>query len=384
MTDRIVHLHVGRSVHPIYAEQLHALPEGFRYRYVHPGLGDATTPTKRIVEQRDTLREARTRAKELAARTLARAGYVRLSTPRIGDDVDLIHSAQFMLRNPPKPYVVDFEQVGVFSLYQQLALTRPWARERLRRAILDDRCKHLLPWSDAARDGLLQRRRRQRRAQGHDAAARRSAPRSPRPKTRGDGPLRVLFVGTAFYEKGGVEAIRAATRARERPARRHQLRPRRLRRAGGRDRPRARPPRPGRAPVRPVPRAAVPEPHGHVRLGRDRGDGPRPAGDRARPPRAQRADRRRLRPAASRPRTCSTATTGSRTTRSRCRCRRTSSRRCAIRARRTWTGSRRRSRGSRTTTRSTSGSPPARSPASPDSMEHRRAELARIYGDAIS
>ena len=98
--------------------------------------------------------------------------------PRIADDVDLIHSAQFMLRNPPKPYVVDFEQVGVFSLYQQLALTRPWARDRLRRAILDDRCQHLLPWSDAARDGLLQRRRRQRRAQGDDAAARRSAPPS--------------------------------------------------------------------------------------------------------------------------------------------------------------------------------------------------------------
>ena len=187
MTDRIVHFHVGRSVHPVYAEQLHALPAGFRYRYVHPGLGDTHTPTKRIVEQRDTLREARTRAKELAARTLARAGYVRLSTPRIADDVDLIHSAQFLLRNPPKPYVVDFEQVGVFSLYQQLALTRPWARERLRRAILDDRCKHLLPWSNAARDGLLQRRRRQRRAQGDDAAARRSGPPSARRRPAATG-----------------------------------------------------------------------------------------------------------------------------------------------------------------------------------------------------
>lgn len=207
-----MHFHVGRSVHPVYAEQLHALPPGFRYRYVHPGLGDSTTPTKRIVEQRDTLREARTRAKQLAARTLARSGYVRRSSPRIGDDVDLIHSAQFMLRNPHSPYVVDFEQVGVFSLYQQLALTRPWAKDRLRRAILDDRCKHLLPWSDAARDGLL-------RVVGDSVADKvttvRPAIRSAvtTPKTRGDGPLRVLFVGTAFYEKGGVEAIRAATRA---------------------------------------------------------------------------------------------------------------------------------------------------------------------------
>ncbi|MDA0171298.1 glycosyltransferase family 4 protein [Solirubrobacter taibaiensis] len=212
MTDRIVHFHVGRSVHPVYAEQLHALPDGFRYRYVHPGLGDTHTPTKRIVEQRDTLREARTRAKELAARTLARGGYVRLSSPRISGDVDLIHSAQFLLRNPPKPYVVDFEQVGVFSLYQQLALTRPWARERLRRAILDDRCKHLLPWSNAARDGLLNV---VGDSVAHKVTTLRPAirPVVSTPKTRGEGPLRVLFVGTAFYEKGGVEAIRAATRA---------------------------------------------------------------------------------------------------------------------------------------------------------------------------
>jgi glycosyltransferase involved in cell wall biosynthesis len=212
MTDRIVHFHVGRSVHPVYAEQLHALPPGFCYRYVHAGLGDATTPTKRIVEQRDTLREARTRAKQLAARTLARGGYVRRSTPRIKPDVDLIHSAQFLLRNPPKPYVVDFEQVGVFSLYQQKALTRPWARERLRRTILDDRCKHLLPWSDAARDGLLNVAGD---SVAHKVTTVRPAirPAVATPKARGEGPLRVLFVGTAFYEKGGVEAVRAATRA---------------------------------------------------------------------------------------------------------------------------------------------------------------------------
>lgn len=211
MADRIVHFHVGRSVHPIYAEQLHALPPGFRYRYVHPGLGDATTPTKRIVEQRDTLREARTRAKQLAARTLARSGYVRISTPRISDDVDLIHSAQFMLRTP-KPYVVDFEQVGVFSLHQQLALSRPWARARLRRAILDDDCKHMLPWTDTARDGLLSI---VGDSVAHKVTTLRPAirPAVTAPTARGDGPLRVLFVGTHFYEKGGVEAIRAATRA---------------------------------------------------------------------------------------------------------------------------------------------------------------------------
>src|SRR4051812_27531364 len=115
MADRIVHLHVGRSVHPVYHEQLYALPPGYAYRYVHPGLADPTTPTVRIVTEGQRLARQRALAKTFAIRTLARAGYVRRSSPRINRDVGLIHSAQFLLRNPPAPYVVDFEQVSVFS-----------------------------------------------------------------------------------------------------------------------------------------------------------------------------------------------------------------------------------------------------------------------------
>ena len=155
MPDRIVHLHVGRSVHPVYREQLHAVPPGFRYRFVHPHLADPTAGTRRIVEQGARF-GARPRAASspTAMHALARAGYVRRSTPRIKDDVDLIHSAQFLLRTS-KPYVVDFEQLGTFALWQPRAFDRPWARERLRRMIADEHCKQLLPWSDAARDGLL-------------------------------------------------------------------------------------------------------------------------------------------------------------------------------------------------------------------------------------
>src|SRR3954451_18407161 len=153
MPDRIVHLHVGRSVHPVYREQLHSLPDGFRYRYVHPHLNDASVGTRRIVEQGARFENERAAVKRVVQRVLADAGYVRRSTPRIGDDVDLIHSAQFFLRTR-KPYVVDFEQLGQFALWQPKALTRPWARDRLRRMIEDDRCRHLLAWSDAAQDGL--------------------------------------------------------------------------------------------------------------------------------------------------------------------------------------------------------------------------------------
>ena len=212
MADRIVHLHVGRSVHPVYHEQLNALPPGFVYRFVHPGLADPTTPPRRIATQGARLPRTRALIKLAATLALSEAGYVRLSSPRIKDDVALIHSAQFLLRNPRHPYVVDFEQVGVFSLYQQAALDRPWGRRRLVKAILDERCKHVLPWSDAAREGLL------KVADNDEVAAKTTTvlpairPAVDAPHTRGDGPLRVLFVGTAFYEKGAVEAVRAISR----------------------------------------------------------------------------------------------------------------------------------------------------------------------------
>src|SRR4051812_8325115 len=150
-------------------------------------------------------------------RALSRAGYVRTSRPRIRSGVDLVHSAQFLLAESPAPYVVDFEHVSVFTLYQRIALERPWARRRLVNAILDDRCRRLLPWSDAARAGLL-------KVVGPEAAAavaKRTTtvlpairPLVTRPAERSRGPVRALFIGTKFYEKGAVEAVRAATRVR--------------------------------------------------------------------------------------------------------------------------------------------------------------------------
>ncbi len=237
----------------------------------------------------------RTLAKALAVRTLARAGYVRESSPRIKPDVDLIHSAQFLLRRPPAPYVVDFEQVSVFSLYQQLALTRPWARGAI--APRDPR-RALPPSAAVVGRGARRAVERGRRcgAQGDDGPAGDPARGRRAAEPRRGSAARPLRRDRVLREgRGGGDPRRAARG--ERPARPRQLRPGRLRGAAERDRPRARPTRPGRAPVRAVARAAVPLAHGHVRVGRARGDGARAAGDRARPPRARRADRRRLRPA---------------------------------------------------------------------------------------
>jgi glycosyltransferase involved in cell wall biosynthesis len=130
----------------------------------------------------------------------------------------LIHSTELLLRDAPRPYVADFEHVECFVLYQHVALRRG-AGGRLVAALSDERCRAILAWTDWAREGAL-------RALGTDAPAFvrdkvvtvlpsiRPLADAPRTRTSGGGPLRVLFIGTKFYEKGAVEAIRAVQRAR--------------------------------------------------------------------------------------------------------------------------------------------------------------------------
>ncbi|HEY2571539.1 MAG TPA: glycosyltransferase family 4 protein [Solirubrobacteraceae bacterium] len=216
MSAQQVYFHVGRFGHPFFDEQLRAAPEGFQYES-----GDAQAAAsggpRRIALSGSRLRAVRAGLERVGLRVLSHAGHVRRTTLTPPPDCALIHSAQQLLRGPPVPYVVDFECVEVFTLYQRVALARPRARRILLDALCQDSCRALLPWSQAAERGL--------RSVFGDSAAESLAhktttvlpairPRASAPAQRKPGPLRVLFVGTAFVAKGGVEAVRAVARAR--------------------------------------------------------------------------------------------------------------------------------------------------------------------------
>ncbi len=225
-----MHFEAGGFVHPIYREQMHALPTGWEIASPHPGLLDSDGGTPLIQGQGARLRGARELAERIALRVLGRAGHVRLGQATPDPGVELTHSAELLLDDPDVPYVVDFEHVNCFVLYQEIALSRTRALRRLRAAVEDERCRYLLPWCDVARERFLT-------VIGPESAARVAPktitvppairPVAEHPARRSDGPLRVLFVGTKFFEKGGVEAIRAVEQlsslARRAP-RRAQLR----------------------------------------------------------------------------------------------------------------------------------------------------------------
>jgi glycosyltransferase involved in cell wall biosynthesis len=122
-----------------------------------------------------------------------------------------------LLRDTSLPFVVDFECAEVFALYQRVALSRPWARTHLKAALEDPQLRFLLPWSEAARRGLCATIGPATAA--HLAGKLRTVLPAIRPAVeqshqREQGPLRVLFLGTAFLAKGGVDAIHAVRAAR--------------------------------------------------------------------------------------------------------------------------------------------------------------------------
>lgn len=218
MATRLVQLHFGRHVHPIYREQLHAVPPGWAYVSSHPALVEATTGTKRIVQQGRFAAAGRL-AERVGGRVVSEAGYVHRVRARERPGATIIHSAERLIRSSPLPYVVDLEHGLLFTIYQRAALERPWARRTLERAFRDERLRFLLPWSDAARRSVF--------AMISDAAAEAVAPKmrvvSPairvaaeRPHEREAGPLRILFIGTAFHEKGAVPAVEALREVRRR------------------------------------------------------------------------------------------------------------------------------------------------------------------------
>lgn len=216
MSGRHVYFYVGRFGHPFFDEQLRAAPEGFRYEYADREAAASAGP-RQIALSGSRLRVPRAGLERAGLRVLSHAGYVRRRTLEPPSDCALIHSAQQLLRRSPLPYVVDFECLEAFTLYQRVALARPWARRALLDALCQDSCRALLPWSQAAERGL----RSAFGEKGAELLAKKTitvlpaiCPRASAPAQRTPGPLRVLFVGTAFAAKGGVEAVRAVARAR--------------------------------------------------------------------------------------------------------------------------------------------------------------------------
>ncbi|MGH2437012.1 MAG: glycosyltransferase family 4 protein [bacterium] len=204
-----VYFYTGSFTHTLYREQVYALPESVELVPSSPELRSRGMKSDIASQGSDRSRAMRS-AKTMLLRRLVRLGVPNLRYVR-APMVDLIHSAQYPILNR-RPWVVDFEDASVFAWYDPVNLRRRRLKQLLQRTFAAPSCRALLPWTRAARASL-------EHAIDCSVFAHKIRVVYPaiRPRrTTVPAPMRntlnLLFIGTAFFEKGGLELLEAFRR----------------------------------------------------------------------------------------------------------------------------------------------------------------------------
>jgi glycosyltransferase involved in cell wall biosynthesis len=207
-----VYFFTGNFTHTFYKEQYKHVPNGFEYVPSTPELIDDGMK-KDIAKSKGWWGRNRYWFEHQFVKLLDFSSRPNIKNIDVPDGIDLIHSAQAVLRNT-EPWVVDFEDISVFTWYSRKVLGKPRAKRRLEKLFASDACRLLLPWTEAAKKSLLN---------GLDcdsfkdkievAYPARQPKERPQLKTKKNGePIELLMIGTAFYEKGAYDTILAVDR----------------------------------------------------------------------------------------------------------------------------------------------------------------------------
>ncbi len=123
-----------------------------------------------------------------------------------------VYSAQYLLKNDI-PYVSDFEHAAAYSWYKQKLFNSKGFGRKFRSICFRENLKFLLPWTEAAKQSLL------RNVDCSDFVDKIKVvypaiePKSTK-KIKHDG-INILFVGGAFYLKGGLDSILAFEKVKQ-------------------------------------------------------------------------------------------------------------------------------------------------------------------------
>ncbi len=129
------------------------------------------------------------------------------------NEYDLVHSAQSLL-DTNLPYVVDFEHAAVFCGYNQYGLESPGFANALKKHLLNPKLSKIIPWSNASKDSLLNFVKGKDLEEKVEVVYRVITPPKKNEKKTHEG-INFLFVGYAFFEKGGIETLLAFDRISE-------------------------------------------------------------------------------------------------------------------------------------------------------------------------
>jgi glycosyltransferase involved in cell wall biosynthesis len=202
-----IYFYTGGFTHTFYRHQFACSPGDFRMLPSTPEL--VSDGMKSDIRAAGTLGDRLSRgAKRGAIAFFQKAGIPNVRRIRVAQ-ADLIHGAQHIVRSR-QPWVVDFEDVSVFFWYRRGLMKSRRARRTVEQLLGSPACRRLLPWSEAAKESLAS-------LIGVDEILAKMEVVYPSIRTPAAAPVpdhsddvvRLLFVGTRFYEKGGLETLRA-------------------------------------------------------------------------------------------------------------------------------------------------------------------------------
>jgi len=201
-----VHFHASGLMHPYFREQFRHCPEGFAYQPSTSALqGDGL---------RSDIRLSGNRGFGIAHRAVRRVAGAAgsLGIPRVArahpHGARLIHSARDLLLNST-PWIVDVEAVTTLAWYNRRALRRRRLRTAIERLLGLRTCARILPWTEAAKASLFAALDCSRFLDKIEVVYPCIQAKSPIDRTQPRAEVRLLFIGTEFYAKGGMETLRA-------------------------------------------------------------------------------------------------------------------------------------------------------------------------------
>lgn len=196
------------GLHPIQESLFKFPPEGYR---ILSNVSSSDVESMVVYNARNSMiRETASRVFDLIQRP--RLAYV---LPKC----DLIHTGSGIFPLNRKPFVVNAEYYGSFAGHRNEKARLGPLRKNIMKRLASPGCKRILPFSEASKKSIINAYLPESRSieEKIEVMYPAIAPVAGLDdgKRPGDGKLRVLHVGSGFFEKGGRELFRAVERLRE-------------------------------------------------------------------------------------------------------------------------------------------------------------------------
>lgn len=135
----------GWYFHSLYSELIDYPPEGYQIKYEKDALTHESIHSLDSKSANPVIKEALFHLKPIPYLLIQR---MKQYEPK---DCDLIYASQHLLFNAKKPWLTDFEFVSALAAYGNISPVK----NIIKKALEHNQCKFILPWSNWAKETLL-------------------------------------------------------------------------------------------------------------------------------------------------------------------------------------------------------------------------------------